>query len=577
MKRYFALAVILASALAALVFCERRHIEAKVSPAPILYFVADTERELTRIPVSLTRVPEHREIKIGDEMAQRYLDSQRVENTSENREIAAYVSEVGARVAQHAHRKLPYKFHYIPEEYFVNAFSLPGGHVFIGKGLLELMDTEDELANILGHEVEHADLGHCIERVQIEAGIQKLPLGSIAQFPVAIFEAGYTKDQELEADREGAKLAEAAGYSAEGAISMFRKFQKLQGEVRRYRTQGPQRTVLTLPVEIGNVVVLKTLEGYFRSHPPESERIAQMERLIAAEHWPTDQQQKTLAVAYLLITDRAERYFASDHLDKALDAAKKALAAKPDYPPALLTVARVDFEKADFAAAAETFGGVLRLDPKQDQIAVMYATALSASLSPQEALSRFIDLASATSSLGMPWYAEEQAGVKLMTGDTAAAKSLALQLSKSEDADAPILLGRLGWWYYRFGDLTTASDLIGQAVEQRSQIDWLSSKLGWVLIAQRKYASAEERFQAIGRAEDSHTRSECFMGIAVSSWNQNDPDPAVSNFRWAVNLRAAWLNPQWVAALYGPEVARATQAIHAESERRKKAQAAAKR
>ncbi len=577
MKRYFALAVILASALAALVFCERRHIEAKVSPAPILYFVADTERELTRIPVSLTRVPEHREIKIGDEMAQRYLDSQRVENTSENREIAAYVSEVGARVAQHAHRKLPYKFHYIPEEYFVNAFSLPGGHVFIGKGLLELMDTEDELANILGHEVEHADLGHCIERVQIEAGIQKLPLGSIAQFPVAIFEAGYTKDQELEADREGAKLAEAAGYSAEGAISMFRKFQKLQEEVRRYRTQGPQRTVLTLPVEIGNVVVLKTLEGYFRSHPPESERIAQMERLIAAEHWPTDQQQKTLAVAYLLITDRAERYFASDHLDKALDAAKKALAAKPDYPPALLTVARVDFEKADFAAAAETFGGVLRLDPKQDQIAVMYATALSASLSPQEALSRFIDLASATSSLGMPWYAEEQAGVKLMTGDTAAAKSLALQLSKSEDADAPILLGRLGWWYYRFGDLTTASDLIGQAVEQRSQIDWLSSKLGWVLIAQRKYASAEERFQAIGRAEDSHTRSECFMGIAVSSWNQNDPDPAVSNFRWAVNLRAAWLNPQWVAALYGPEVARATQAIHAESERRKKAQAAAKR
>jgi hypothetical protein len=46
------------------------------------------------------------------------------------------------------------------------------------------------------------------------------------------------------------------------------------------------------------------LEGYFRSHPPESERVSQMERLIAAEHWPTNRRQKTLAVAYLLITDQ---------------------------------------------------------------------------------------------------------------------------------------------------------------------------------------------------------------------------------------------------------------------------------
>lgn len=577
MKRYVALAIILALAIAALVLAERRHVEAEVSPAPILYFVADTERELTRIPVSLTRVSQHQEIQIGNEMARRYLDSVQVENTAESREIAAYVSEVGGRVAEHAHRKLPYKFHYIPEEYFVNAFSLPGGHVFIGKGLLALMDTEDELANILGHEVEHADLGHCIERVQIETGIQKLPLGSIAQFPVEIFEAGYSKDQELEADREGAKLAEAAGYSAEGAVDMFRKFQKLQEEVRQYRAQGPKRTVLTLPVEIGNVVVLKTLEGYFRSHPPESERIAQMQRLIAAEHWPTDQKQRILAVSYLLISDRAERYFASDQLDKALDAARKALAARPDYPPALLIVGRVDFEKADFAGAAEMFGEVLRLDPKQDQIAVMYAAALSATLPAKDALARFTDVADATSSLGRPWFAEEHAGLVLMTGDTAAAKSLAQELSRSEDADAPILRGRLGWWYYQFGDLTTAAELIGQAVEQRSQIDWLSSKLGWVLIAQKKYASARQRFYEIGRAEDNHTRSESLMGIAVSAWNQDQPDPAVSNFRWAVDLRAAWLNPRWVAALYGPEVARVTQAIHAESERRKKAQSAANR
>ena len=158
MKRYTALAAIIALAVAALVLSEGRRVEAGVSPAPILYFVADTERELARIPVSLTRMSYHQETEIGDEMARRYLDSSRVKNTSENREVAAYISEVGARVAEHADRKLPYKFHYIPQDYFVNAFALPGGHVFIGKGLLNLMDTEDELANILGHEIEHADL-----------------------------------------------------------------------------------------------------------------------------------------------------------------------------------------------------------------------------------------------------------------------------------------------------------------------------------------------------------------------------------------------------------------------------------
>jgi len=578
MKRYIALAAVVALAIAALILSERRQVEAEVSPAPILYFVADTERELTRIPVSLTRMSDRQEIEIGDEMARGYLDSNKAEDTPENREIAAYIGEVGARVAEHAHRKLPYKFHYIPQGSLVNAFALPGGHVFIGKGLLDLMDTEDELANVLGHETEHADLGHCVERVQIEGAVQKVPLGSLVQMPIEIFEAGYSKDQELEADREGAKLAEAAGYSAEGAISMFRKFQKLEDELNRYRTSAsPPRTVLTLPVELGNVVVLQTLEGYFRSHPPEAERIAQMEQLIAAENWPANQQQKTLAVGYLLITDQARNYFALEQLEKARASAEKALAMKPDYLPALLVVADVDFEKADFAGAAEMYGRALRLDPKQDQASVLYASALSASLPAKEALARYTETAEAMPELReRSWFAEEQAGLKLMTGDAAAARSLAQQMRSSDVEAAPILLGKLGWWFYRFGDLTTAAELIGQAVEQRPQIAWLGAKLGWILIAQKKYESAEHRFKGIERSDDAHTRAEVEMGIAVAAWNEGRQDVAISNFRWASGQRAAWLNPQWVTALYGPQISATIQSIKAESERQKKAQKAAK-
>jgi predicted Zn-dependent protease len=62
----------------------------------------------------------------------------------------------------------------------MNAFSLPGGHVFVGEGLLDFMNSEDQLAFILGHGLEHIDHYHCAERVQIEAHFRKLRLGIMA-------------------------------------------------------------------------------------------------------------------------------------------------------------------------------------------------------------------------------------------------------------------------------------------------------------------------------------------------------------------------------------------------------------
>ncbi len=216
MKLKIIFGVVLALAVAAVILSERRAVKAEVSPAPILYFVADTERELTRVPVTLTRISDEDEIKAGDELARGYLQPREKDESAQYRTISAYVSRVGERVARNAHRKLPYRFHYLPDDYLINAFALPGGHVFIGKGLLNLMETEDELANVLGHEVEHIDLGHTAERVQVEMQLKKLPFGEVAAIPIELFQAGYTKEQELDADREGTKLAVAAGYSAAG-------------------------------------------------------------------------------------------------------------------------------------------------------------------------------------------------------------------------------------------------------------------------------------------------------------------------------------------------------------------------
>jgi len=269
MKRWTAFAIVVTFGIAALVWSERHPVEVRVTPASLLYFIADSERELSRLPMAATRLSDQEEIDIGNQMAANtYLDrlspGLTPEQKQQNQIVEDYVNRVGAKVAARAHRKLPYKFHYILNMDFVNAFALPGGHVYIGAGLVALMDSEDELAAILGHEVEHIDHYHCAERVQTEQRLRKIPLGELVAIPAVLFEAGYNKDQELEADREGTQLAVWAGYSPLGAERMFETFDRLYQEYVR-RAQSPEEELST--------VAIQTIEGYFRSHPLPSERI----------------------------------------------------------------------------------------------------------------------------------------------------------------------------------------------------------------------------------------------------------------------------------------------------------------
>ena len=186
-----------------------------VSPNGVLEMAADIQRDVTRAPKRFTRLSDEEEVKIGDKLAEGY-SAYDEKLSPEEQGLEDYVSKVGTAVSSHAHRHLPYRFHLITNRSVINAFSLPGGHVFVGEGLLDLMNSEDELAFILGHELEHIDHYHCAERVQIEARFRKLKLGAVGelvQIPLEVWEAGYSKDEELEADREGLRLAVLGGYS----------------------------------------------------------------------------------------------------------------------------------------------------------------------------------------------------------------------------------------------------------------------------------------------------------------------------------------------------------------------------
>lgn len=280
MKRWLVLATLLAAAGGVLYYSAHHETRSHVGPEAVLNTVAGVQRELSRLPAGVVRLSDEEEMQVGDEMARRYGARARAGN-DEDRELQQYVDAVGLNIAARAHRKFNYKFYYVPDAGFINAFALPGGHIFIGKGLIRLMESEDELASVLGHEVEHVDHYHCNERVAIEARLHHLPLSGLIQLPIELFQAGYSKEQELEADREGTTLSVMAGYSAQGAIDMFEAFDRLF-----QRVESKPRS----PDEELSKVAIETITGYFRSHPLPQERVQQIQELMASRKWPEGRQ-----------------------------------------------------------------------------------------------------------------------------------------------------------------------------------------------------------------------------------------------------------------------------------------------
>jgi beta-barrel assembly-enhancing protease len=289
---------VLGSSAGALYYAQKRQKSEAVSANAVVELAADAQRDVSRAAMRLTRLPDEEEIAIGRRLAEQYAAKDEGISAEEHA-LQEYVRSVGGIVAAHAHRRLPYEFRVIPSRNMINAFALPGGPVFIGEGLTDLMETEDELANVLAHEVEHIDHYHAVERVQIEAQLKHLNLdvvGDLVELPISLWEAGYHKDEELEADREGMFLAVQAGYSPYGTLKMMEKFAELQREYVIH-AQTPEEELSELAIE--------GLQGYFRTHPLPSERIAQANRIITEQHWDTRADQKPFRLEYELHNGQA--------------------------------------------------------------------------------------------------------------------------------------------------------------------------------------------------------------------------------------------------------------------------------
>jgi predicted Zn-dependent protease len=290
-KRRLILAALLLSGSVSLFFLQRSKATAGVTPRPLLYLVADSEREAERIPLALTRVSDAEEIQAGERLARQEGLVPRPLNAG-TLDITEYLNKVGEAVANHVQRRaIPYQFYLADNDYWVNACALPGGYIVVGRGLLKLMQSEDELAAVLGHEITHVDDRHAIERLQYELASRKLGLGGVyvlGRPAEEIFKAGYTKEQELEADRGGLELAVEAGYSPAGIINLLQRFEKLEAHSQEQSPGSPIGEIAQLP--------FGALQEYFRSHPPASDRIAALEIEIRSRNWNGSAPVRPLAI-----------------------------------------------------------------------------------------------------------------------------------------------------------------------------------------------------------------------------------------------------------------------------------------
>jgi predicted Zn-dependent protease len=149
-------------------------------------------------------------------------------------ELTRYVDTIGQRLAQKSPRQdVVYRFH-VADMAEANAFALPGGYVYVSRGLLALANDEDELANVIGHEIGHVAARHSAQRETRAMGVGILStLGTVAagvlggaaaaqaasqlgQVAGAGLIASYGRDQERQADEVGQKLAAEAGWDPDG-------------------------------------------------------------------------------------------------------------------------------------------------------------------------------------------------------------------------------------------------------------------------------------------------------------------------------------------------------------------------
>lgn len=224
--------------------------------APTSSYNVATQRQETLF------ISTEREIALGESVAKQVEEEF---TPVRDPELLERLDRVSSRIAAVADRKeLTYRFSIVEmkkEEDQPNAFALPGGPVYVSRSLMELTQSDDELAAVLGHEVGHVVGKHAVKRIQGAVGLQMLEIlaagtgaadartrqGMELAFVSLLLE--YSQQDELEADRLSTRYLKAAGYDPGAGITFMER-------LREHTFKQPMRR-----------------HSYFRTHPYYADRI----------------------------------------------------------------------------------------------------------------------------------------------------------------------------------------------------------------------------------------------------------------------------------------------------------------
>ena len=187
-------------------------------------------------------------------------------------EVVGYVRSLGTRLARYAQGPTyPYSF-WVADYRELNAFALPGGPVWLHRGILHAATNESQVVGVLAHEIAHISQRHAAEQLTKTTmanwglGVLGALLGNNGGATAARLAAGFlangiflkfSRDDEREADRVGLQMLTRAGWDPHGMVELFEI-------LRREAKRDPG-----------------TVEVFFSSHPPPQDRIAQLQAEVA--------------------------------------------------------------------------------------------------------------------------------------------------------------------------------------------------------------------------------------------------------------------------------------------------------
>lgn len=229
--------------------------------------------------VERTVMDENQELEIGREQHQQVLAEYGVVKDSR---VQAYVNEIGQRLARNSDRpNLKWTFTVLdsPE---INAFALPGGYVYVTRGIMAYMDSEADLAGVIGHEIGHVTARHSAQRATrtqtaglgvLAASVVGAVLGvgdlasQVSQGVAAGYVAHYSRGQELQADQLGARYLARSGYNPRNmvdVIELLRNQEQFAAEVAR--SEGRQ---------------IAQQPNWLASHPTNDQRLRDIRDIVA--------------------------------------------------------------------------------------------------------------------------------------------------------------------------------------------------------------------------------------------------------------------------------------------------------